>query len=152
MSVQEGHMSRVTNAGLFLAVVLLAAAASAGAEPLSIVTLEAPGVDCVFHGRCRAPFSTHVGDIALPELHGRAQLETRTFTGAPGTAGAGKTAYLYRVNLRQATGAVECLAGMVINFGPVMPLSYRPGALSHVFVLRSSGGGTIGLKSAEKDG
>src|SRR2546423_14533666 len=127
MSVQEGHMSRVTNAGLFLAVVLLAAAASAGAEPLSIVTLEAPGVDCVFHGRCRAPFSTHVGDIALPELHGRAQLETRTFTGAPGTAGGGKSAHLYLADLRPAQGGAGRLGAAVGNPRPGRPRGSRPG-------------------------
>lgn len=145
-------MSRSTMAVLFLALVSLAAASSAGADELSIVTVNAPAVNCVYNTLCRVTVADSIGDIALPGVAGTARLQSRTFPGAPGTAGAGKTAYLYRVDLLGASGAVECLAGLVINFGPVIPMSYRAGSLADVFVITTGGIGTVGLRSAQRDG
>jgi len=138
--------------GLYLACALLAAAVSAEAEPLSIVSITAPAPNCVFHPTCQVRVTERVSNIPLPGVVGKALVESRIFSGLPETVGAGKTAYLYRVNLLQASGAVECVAGMVINFGPVMPMSYRRGVLSEVFVITSRGVGTVGLKSAEQFG
>ena len=137
--------------GLGLVAVLLAAA-SADAGTLSIVDVHAPAVNCVFHLLCKVSVVDTVSDLPLPGLVGQARLQSRTLTGAVGTLGAGRTIYLYRVDLGQASGSVDCLAGLVVNFGPVTKLPYAHGADAEVFVITSGGLGTIGLKSAEQDG
>ena len=44
--------------------------------------------------------------------------------GEHGTPGAGATCYEYRVDLTQAADYTECLARLVVNFGPVIHLTY----------------------------
>jgi hypothetical protein len=81
-----------------------------------------------------------------------AWLQSRTYTGAAGTPGAGKTGYDYRVSLTEAGGSADCLTGLVLNFGPVAKLPYKNNQLAEVFVVTTGGLGTIGIKSAEKFG
>jgi hypothetical protein len=79
-------------------------------------------------------------------------LQSRTYTGAAGTPGAGKTGYDYRVSLTEAGGSADCLTGLVLNFGPVAKLPYKSNQTADVFVITTGGLGTIGVKSAEKFG
>jgi hypothetical protein len=111
-------------------------------------------VNCVFHPSCTITVTDSVGHINLPNIEkpGTAWLQSRTYTGAPGTPGAGKTGYEYRVSLTEAAGSAECLGGLVLNFGPVAKLPYKGGALADVFVITTGGLGTIGLSSAERFG
>src|SRR4051794_15273068 len=87
--------------------------------------------------------------IAAP---GTAWLQSRSFTAEPGTPGAGKTGYLYRISLTEASGSAECIGGVVLDFGPVAKLPYQPGVMADVFVITTGGLGTIGIKSATKTG
>src|SRR5262245_52450293 len=127
---------------------------AAQAQPLTVVEVTAPAVNCVFHPACTITVSDSVGFIPLPYLAAprTAFLQSRTFSGAAGTPAAGKAGHMYRISLTQAAGSADCLGGLVLNFGPALKLPYAPGKLADVFVITSGGLGSIGLKSAERLG
>ena len=139
-------------AGAATALVLTSAAATA--QLLSVVEVGAPAVNCVFNPTCTITVTDSVGYVPLPYLTTpkTAWLQSRTYTGAAGTPGAGKTGYEYRLSLTEAAGAAECLGGLVLNFGPLVKLPYKPGPPADVFVITTGGLGTIGLASAERFG
>src|SRR5580765_6931642 len=85
----------------------LAAMTPAAASPLTVVQVAAPGVNCVFNASCSVTVSDTTGSIPLNFTAGTPFLQSRTFSGAPGTPAAGLTGYEYRVDLRSASGAVE---------------------------------------------
>jgi hypothetical protein len=145
-------MSKTVFASAAAAVVLMSLPAQA--QKLTVVEVGAPAINCVFHPSCTITVTDSIGHINLPNIEkaGTAWLQSRTYTGAPGTPGAGKTGYDYRVSLTEAAGSAECLGGLVLNFGPVAKLPYKGGALADVFVITTGGLGTIGLASAEKFG
>jgi hypothetical protein len=113
---------------------------AARAQPLTLVEVNAPAVNCVFHPACTITVSDSVGFIPLPYLvaPNTAFLQSRTFSGAPGTPAAGKAGYMYRISLTQA-GSADCLGGLVLNFGPALKLPYAPNKLADVFVITSGG-------------
>ena len=76
-------------AGAAAAVVLSVLAAQA--QPLTVVEVNAPAVNCVFHPACTITVSDSVGFIPLPYLAAprTAFLQSRTFSGAAGTPAAG---------------------------------------------------------------
>src|SRR5262249_48010066 len=103
---------------------------------------------------CTIVVSDSLGYLALPYIATpkTAWLQSRTYTGAAGTPGAGKTGYEYRLSLTEASGSSDCLAGLTLHFGPVTKLPYAGGQQADVFVVTAGGLGTISLKSAEKFG
>src|ERR1043166_877664 len=112
------------------AMAILAAAAIStplAAQPLTIVEVNAPAVNCVFQPSCTITVSDTVGAVALPYIltPGTAWLQSRIYNSAPGTPAAGKTGYVYRVSLTEASGSADCLLGLVLNFGPVAKLPYK---------------------------
>jgi len=144
--------------GLCTAAALLSVPAAAQAAPLSVVEVSAPDINCVFHAGlpCIITVTDSVGDIALPATAtGKAVLQSRTFTGGPGSPGAGKTGYDFRVDLTQAVSTFEtppCVTDLAIDFGPVTKLQYnKVGPLDDVFVVTKGGLGKIGLLSAEQN-
>ena len=145
---------RIFLAAAGAAAALMLTSLAARAQPLTLVEVNAPAVNCVFNPTCTIVVSDTVGDIPLPYLTTpkKAFLQSRSFTGAPGTPGAGKTGYMYRISLTEAAGTADCLGGLVLNFGPVAKLPYKNGQLADVFVITTGGLGTISLKSAEKFG
>src|SRR5499427_2132206 len=140
----------VAGAAAALAVGVLAARE----QPLTVDEVHAPAVNCVFHPACTITVSDSVGFIPLPYLAApnTAFLQSRTFSGAPGTPAAGKAGYMYRISLTQAGGSGDCLGGLVLNFGPALKLPYAPDKVADVFVITSGGLGSVGLKSAERFG
>ena len=126
---------------------------AAPAAMLKVVEVGAPAVNCVYSPNCTITVTDSVGQLPLPNLDtpNTAWLQSRTFTGAAGTPGAGKTGYEYRLDMTQATGALQCVAGIVVNFGPVTQLPFKDGALADIYVITQGGLGTIGLASAELD-
>ncbi len=104
----------------------LSAPLPAHAADLTVVNVSAPAVNCVFNASCTVVVTDSVGTLEYTPLGSGAFLQSRTYPGQPGTPGAGTTAYEYRVDLTQATGYTECLAGVVVNFGPVVQLTYPP--------------------------
>jgi hypothetical protein len=126
---------------------------AAPAQPLKIVEVGAPAINCVFQTDCNIPVSDSTGNILFPTLTpGTAWLQSRTFAGEPGAPGAGTTGYEYRISLTQASGNSECIVGFNLNFGTLKQLPYKDNQLADVYVITSGGLGTIGLASAEKFG
>jgi hypothetical protein len=130
----------------------LATATLAQAGPLTIVQVAAPDVNCVFDPSCKITVIDTTSKIPLNFAAGNPFLQSRTFTGAAGTPAAGFTGYEYRVDLTSASGSLDCLLGLDVNFGPVPQLPYKAGSTGHVYVVTQGGLGSVGLKSAEQDG
>ena len=128
-------------------------ARGAATQPLTVVEVSAPAINCVFNATCKITVSDTTGNILLPTvLPGTAWLQSRTFSGQPGTPAAGLTGYEYRISMTQAAGAADCITGFTVNFGPHQPLPYKDAKPADVFVTTGGGLGTIGLKSAERFG
>ena len=136
-------------AALFAAI---STAASAG--PLKVVQVTAPAVNCVYSKTCTVVVSDSVGQLPLGNLDNKntAWLQSRTFTGAAGTPAAGLTGYEYRLDMTQASGSLQCVGGIVVNFGPISQLPYKNNALADVYVVTQGGLGTIGLAAAYQSG
>src|ERR1700679_3765049 len=129
--------------GLFLS------EAAAFATPLTVVNVSAPAVNCVFDPSCKVTVTDTVGNYpASPRYTGQEVLQSRTYVGEPGTSGAGKTAYVYRVDFSQAqpVGDQACAMNLKIDFGPVAPLPYN-GSPADVFVVTQGGIGSVGVAS-----
>lgn len=142
---------------LLSAAAIMATTLAVPAAPLNFVNAAAPDINCVFDPACTATVTDSVDTIVvLPTLWtGTARLQSRTFTGAAGTAGAGKTAYEYRVDLTEAVsdGEVPCVTDIAVDFGPVSKLQYnRMGPLDDVYVVNKGGLGTIGLYAVDQTG
>lgn len=122
------------------------------AQPLTIVEVNAPEINCVFQPTCTITVSDTIGHIALPYIDKpeTAWLQSRIYPSAHGTPAEGKTGYVYRVSLTEASGTADCLLGLVLNFGPVAKLPYTKVGLADVFVITTGGLGTIGIKSAQQ--
>jgi len=133
-------------------IIWLSTTALAHADPLKIVEVAAPAVNCVFETSCTVPVSDTTGSVPLGFASGKPFLQSRTFAGGQGAPAAGLTGYEYRVDLTSAAGAVECLLGLVVDFGPVQTLPYKANTPAQVYVVKQGGLGSVGLKSAEQDG
>jgi hypothetical protein len=138
------------------AIVIAAAAAlwplsPANSANLTVVEVSAPAVNCVFNASCTVVVDDSTGTLANSPLGSGGFLQSRTYPGMPGTPGAGTTAYEYRVDLTAANKFADCVAGVVINFGPVKQLTYPQAQPAHVFVTTQGGLGSVGIHSAEQD-
>jgi len=137
-------------------IALLAAAPVAQAASLTVVTVAAPDINCVYETDCTVTVTDSIGTIPIPNLvSGTARLQSRTFTGKPGAPAAGKTGYEYRVDLTTAVTNAEfsCVTDLAVDFGAVTKLQYNKlGPLDDVFVITKGGLGTIGLLFAEQTG
>jgi hypothetical protein len=134
------------------ALALATTATLAHADPLKVVDVAAPAVNCVFEANCTVTVNDTTGSVPLAFEAGKPFLQSRTFAGAEGTPAAGLTGYEYRVDLTSAAGAVGCQLGLVVNFGPVQTLDYAGNTPAQVYVVKQGGLGSVGIKSAEKDG
>jgi hypothetical protein len=149
-----GHSMEILHIVRWSAVAALMATscAMANADKLKIVEVAAPAINCVFVPLCSVIPTDSTAAIPLAFTAGNPFLQSRTFFGVAGTPGSGHTAYEYRVDLRSAGGDVNCLLGLVVNFGPIVRLPYRPGQVGDVYVIAQGGLGSVGIKSAEQDG
>ena len=132
------------------------AVTTAQAVPLTVVQVSAPPINCVFDTSCTVVVNDTTAPIALPGS-GTGFFQSRTFRGLPGSAAAGRYAYLYRVDLRQAVGTLSlgCVNSVTVNFGPVvstLDFNNDGTAGEQVFVITGGGIGSVGLASAEKVG
>jgi hypothetical protein len=148
---KESSMKKLT---LFLLFGLMTATAEA--VPLSVVQVSAPPINCVFDASCTVVVNDTTAPIALPGS-GTGFFQSRTFRGLPGSPAAGRYAYLYRVDLRQAVGTLSlgCVNSVTVNFGPIVStLDFNGDGTTgdQVFVITGGGIGSVGLASAEKVG
>src|SRR5215212_10963683 len=98
----------------------------AQAQPLKIVEVGAPAINCVFQTDCNIPVTDTTGNLLLPTLTpGTAWLQSRTFAGEAGAPGVGTTGYEYRISMTQASGTSDCVVSFTLNFGPHKPLPYQ---------------------------
>jgi hypothetical protein len=139
------------------ALLVAIAPAMAQAATLSFVNVGAPAINCVFNTTCTVTVTDSVDAIVVPPAlwTGNARLQSRTFPGAAGAPGAGKTAYEYRVDLTQvvSSGEVPCVTDIAVDFGPLTKLQYdKSGPLDDVYVVTKGGIGTIGLYHVEQTG
>ena len=141
---------------LYAAAAFMAAPGAAMAAQLSVVSVSAPAINCVFETDCTIVVTDSVGTIPVPNLtSGVARLQSRTFTGKPGAPAAGKTGYEYRVDLTTAVTNAEfsCVTDLAVDFGPVTKLQYNNvGPLDDVYVVTHGGLGKIGILFAEQTG
>ena len=145
---------RMSARELILGMMLCPVAGVAGAASLSVVTVSAPEINCIYETDCTVTVTDTVANITLPSMSGHGRLQSRTFAGQAGAPAAGKTGYEYRLDMTQATaiGDVACETGLEVNFGPITKLQYnKVGPLDDVFVITKGGLGSIGLASAEQD-
>ena len=137
---------------LAAAAALTATCRPASAASLSIVETGFPAVNCLYQASCTIVVDDSSGKVNLGFDSGSGFFQSRIWNAAAGTPAAGKTGYLYRLDLRGASGFTECVVGVTMNFGPVAKLPYKSGSMDDVFVGTTGGLGTIKLKSAEQDG
>jgi hypothetical protein len=136
-----------------IATAFVAASTAASAGKLNFVEVGAPAVNCVFSANCTITVTDSVGQVPLANLNkpNTAWLQSRTFTGAAGTSSAGKTGYEYRLDMTQASGSLECINGIVVNFGPLTQLPYKNNQPTDGYVITQGGLGSIGLGDVEQD-
>ncbi len=131
-------------------------AAMAAAAPLTVVNVSAPDINCKFDPSCKIVVNDSTANFTLPGTTGNAFLQTRTWpVGKPGTVGAGKYVYEYRLDLTHLTGvtAQGCVTQLKITFGPVVSLNYDGvGGTEQVFVTTGGGLGTVAPSSVDKTG
>src|SRR5260370_2797366 len=125
------------------------------AAAVKVVNVSAPAINCVVKPPCTVTVNDSTDNVAM-STGGTGFLQSRTSKGAAGSPAAGLFAYEYRIDLRNAVGAVaiSCIDWMTISFGPVVStLNYGGDAKpDQVFVVTGGGIGTIGLASAEQTG
>ena len=123
---------------------------------LTFAKVNAPAINCVFNTTCTVTVSDSVGNIPMPAgVTGTGRVQSRTFAATAGSPGAGKTAYLYRVDMTQAVsdGEAPCVTDLAVDFGPVVKLQYDgSGPLDDGFVIVQGGLGSIGILEALKSG
>jgi hypothetical protein len=143
----------IAAASVFLSTVAGAQEPTPGVK-LKVVTVAAPPVNCTFSLICNFIVTDSVGQLKLQNLDtpNTAWLQSRTFTGMAGTPAAGITGYEYRLDMTQASGALQCVGGIVLNFGPISQLPFKNNTLADVYVITEGGLGTIGLESAYQSG
>jgi hypothetical protein len=145
---------RMSARELIVGMMLCPVAGVAGAASLSVVTVSAPEINCIYETDCTVTVTDTVANITLPSMTGAGRLQSRTFAGQAGAPAAGKTGYEYRLDMTQATaiGDVACVTGLEVSFGPITKLQYnKVGPVDDVFVITKGGLGSIGLASAEQD-
>jgi hypothetical protein len=140
---------------LFLAFLLCCAPFVVQAVPLKVVNVSAPAINCVFNPPCTVTVNDTSDNVTM-SAGGTGFLQSRTYKGYPGSPADGLYAYEYRLDLRNAVGAlnIACIDWMSISFGPVVStLNYGGSAApDQVFVVTGGGIGTIGIASAIQTG
>lgn len=124
-----------------LALAACCIAPAASAQPLNVVNVSAPQINCVFSTSC----SVTVSDVTSSVLGG-GFLQSRTFRGQPGSPAAGKWVYEYRLDLTHVAGAAAPpqVSGLAIQFAatPIaMDFNGDGNATDQVFVTT---GGALG--------
>jgi hypothetical protein len=150
---------RVRHFPLVLAIALaVPTAASAQSGKMTVVTVHAAALLCIYDKSCKASPTDNSVAFDMPDIIGtqpRPRLHTRTIAGSAGAPAAGKTGYLYRLDLTNVVGGsdVSCATALKLDFGPTAKFEYfKNGPNADVFVVDSGGSGTVGLSKAERIG
>lgn len=130
---------------------------STGPTTLAVAQVGAPAINCVFDPSCRVVVADTTAKIVLKGASGSGFLQSRTFTGQPGSPGAGLYVYEYRIDLRHVydIGKLPAITSLSIDFGAVLnTLDYNgDGKLGEqVFVISSGGLGSVAPVAVVKNG
>jgi hypothetical protein len=132
--------------------------ATAQSGPLAIVTVDAAALLCIYDKSCKIASTDSSIAFEMPDIIGhlpKPRLHVRTIQGTAGAPAAGKTGYLYRLDLTNVVGGsdVSCATTLKLDMGPTGKLEYfKNGPNADVFVVSSGAAGTIGLSKAERFG
>src|SRR5256885_5640672 len=98
-----------------IGVALLLLATAAAAQPLTVVHVSAPAINCVFNPTCKVT----VQDLSAP-IWTRGFLQSRNYRAAAGARAAGVYVYEYRIDLRDVAGItfIPQISTLTVNFGP----------------------------------
>jgi hypothetical protein len=77
---------RMSSRELILGMMLCPVASAAGATSLSIVTVSAPEINCIYETDCTVTVTDTVASITLPSMTGHGRLQSRTPPGRPVTS------------------------------------------------------------------
>lgn len=143
-----------TGGGMTLLILICTLAFIACTTNLTVVTVGAPAINCIFDADCTITVDDSSDDVVLNGMSGSGFLQTRTFpVGEAGTPGAGLYAYQYRIDLSQMAG-ITFLAGvkeLSLDFGPVSSLDYNgDGSPDDVYVVTSGGLGSVAPSAVEQ--
>ena len=110
-------------------------------------------VQCLFSPSCTVTVTDYVYEFPVSGGSGNGRLQSRVFQGQPGTIGANKWVYEYRINMTQVAGLTyppyaNRLA--IINWGTPRQYDYNSDGIAtdHVFNITSGGIGSIAVNSA----
>lgn len=106
---------------------------------------------CTFTADCKTTPNAP-GGIIPPSPSSDRRLWASSFPAGAGTPADGNTVYLYRVDLTgDADKYRECVAGLVLNFGPLAQIP--PANKPEIYLITTGdSAGTIPIRSAEQDG
>src|ERR1041385_3856982 len=120
-----------------LILLLIGVPAALFAQPLRVVNVSAPAINCVFNPSCTVTVTDNPAAI-----WGGGFLQSRYYRASAGSPAAGKYVYEYRVDLRNSVGtlAVGAITSLTVNFGPDVMLDFnRDRRLDDVFVVTAGG-------------
>jgi hypothetical protein len=121
---------------------LLLLASGAAAQPLTIATVSAPEVQCLFSPKCKVAVEDLSAPVAVSGF-----LQSRNYK-----AGGGLYVYEYRIDLRDAAGTSGFVT-LTIELGPTAKLDFNgDGSRRDVFVTTKGNLGNVGLLSAVRAG
>jgi hypothetical protein len=127
--------------------------APARATELIIVDQSMLRFVCMFDADCNSRDTpSDIGALPTARPGSDPRLQSFSFEAKSGTPADGSTVYVYRVDLTKAEPYTECLAGLVLNFGPPAQMPFAIANVAHIFVITTGGNGTVAVKSAEQDG
>ncbi len=131
---------------------LLLCSQSALARDLTVATVTPKGVSCVFTPNCAVSVTDSTTYFRLFGNGGNGRLLVRSYPGLPGTQAAGLTGYSLYIDLRGMTslGMANCVARLVVDTGPVVPLKYTAAKTDDVFMVGAPNG--TGLGSVTQSG
>ena len=131
-----------------------AAPVAAPAVPLSMTSVAAPDINCLFDADCTIVVDDATDNFSLPGGTGDGFLQSRLWpVGEAGAAGQGLYAYLYRIDATeiQAVTAEACVSTMSIEFGPIVAIDFDgDGSKEEVFVITKGGLGSVAPASVEQ--
>ncbi|HSP15321.1 MAG TPA: hypothetical protein VLV78_11265 [Thermoanaerobaculia bacterium] len=120
------------------------------AQPLKVVKVGAPKINCLFNVTCKVT----VTDLSAP-IWSSGFLQSRHYRGSSGAPAATRYAYEYRIDLRNVVGitVIPYITSLTVNIGPTMKFDFDgDGSLDDVFVVTTGGLGNVGLLSAVRSG